>query len=272
MPDDPIREELHKELRTFRRGFGPLARQRVSGLYQLTDFVGHGSEEQAFDVLLHLAAMHDDGEDGTIRAFFETSGLNTSGDNLDQRLKECARKHFVNERTILRRSDRGAVQLSEIIRDGYLYDRPLGNVYAAQVENQSESLFSVSFSIDVPEGMAYRRPKVFIDGTEQDFPFVLHDSHLSNMVRAIESFSVPLDLSKPEDDEPVATIEIHWIMPVWVSWMLGAHFTNPGLFATLSVERRSSARIEVLRVELPTTVAPAEVPDVGPDVPDPHET
>lgn len=160
-----------------------------------------------------------------------------------------------------------AVQLSEIIRDGYLYDRPLGNVYAAQVENESESIFSVSFSIDVPEGMAYRRPKVSIDGAEQDFPFVLHDSHLSNMVRAIESFSVPLDLSKPDDDEPVATIEIHWIMPVWVSWMLGAHFMNPGLFATISVERKSSARIEVRRVDLPQAATSVEGPKAELNVP-----
>ncbi|QHK19843.1 hypothetical protein GU243_08950 [Pseudarthrobacter psychrotolerans] len=194
MADDPIREELHKELRTFRRGLGPLTQQRLSGHDQLTDFVGHGSEEQAFDVLMHLAAIHDDGEDGTIRAFFETSGLDTAGDNLDQRLKECARKRFVTERTILRRSDRGAIQLSEIIRDGYLYDRPLGNVYAAQVENQSESIFSVGISIEVPEGMAYRRPKVFIEGVEQDLPFALGESHLSHMLRAFESISVPLDL------------------------------------------------------------------------------
>jgi hypothetical protein len=43
------------------------------------------------------------------------------------------------------------------------------------------------------------------------------------------------------------------VLPVWVSWMLAAHFMNPGLFATISVERKSSARIEVRRVDLPTT-------------------
>ncbi|WP_138442995.1 hypothetical protein [Sinomonas susongensis] len=249
MIDDPLREELHKELRTFRRGAGPLTLQRLSGLDQLTDFVGHGSVEQAFDVLMHLAAVHDDGEDGTIRAFFESSGLNTAGDNLDQRLGECSRKRFVTERTILRRSDRGAVQLSHIIRDGYLYDRPLGNVYAAQIENDTQSLLSVGLGIEVPEGMGYRRPKVFIDNALQDRPFALGESKLRDMLRAYETFDVPLDLSKPDVDEPIATITIHWIMPVWVSWMLGAHFTNPNLFATVSVERKSSAQIDVRRVE-----------------------
>lgn len=250
MVDDPLREELHKELRSLRRGPGPLSQQRLSGLYQLMDFVGHGSMEQAFDVLMNLATVHDDGDDGTIRAFFESSGMNTPGDNLDQRLGECARKRFVTERTILRRSDRGAVQLSEIIRDGYLYDRPLGNVYAAQVEDETRSLFSVGIAIEVPEGMSYRRPKVFVDGEMQDLPFALGESKLPDMLRAYETLNVPLDLSKPDDDEPIATIDIHWIMPVWVSWMLGTHFMNPGLFATVSVERKSSARIDVRRVEL----------------------
>lgn len=245
MVDDPLREELHKELRSFRRGPGPLTRQRLSGHYQLIDFVGHGSMEQAFDVLMNLATVHDDGDDGTIRAFFESSGLNTTGDNLDQRLGECSRKRFVTERTILRRSDRGAVQLSEIIRDGYLYDRPLGNVYADQVGN----ILSIRMSIEVPDGMAYRRPKVSTGGVIQDLTFALRESKIPDMLRAEESLDIPLDLSGSDRAERIATVEIYWIMPVWVSWMLGAHMENPGLFATVSVERTSSARIDIRRVE-----------------------
>ncbi|MET4902926.1 hypothetical protein PV760_19785 [Paenarthrobacter sp. CC6] len=83
----------------------------------------------------------------------------------------------------------------------------------------------------------------------QDLPFALGESMLRDMLRAYETFYVPLDLSKPVDDEPIAIIDIHRIMPVWVSWMLGAHFVNPGLYAAMSVERKSSARIAVHRVE-----------------------
>ena len=68
-------------------------------------------------------------------------------DNLDLRLKEYANEHRVDQRTALRRSDRGAARLSYIIRDSYLYERPMGNLVAFQ----HGAMINVKVSIEVIE-------------------------------------------------------------------------------------------------------------------------
>ncbi|MHA7271203.1 hypothetical protein [Arthrobacter sp. HLT1-20] len=245
MPDDPIREELHTELRALRRGFGVFGEHRLTELFQIIDFVGEGSVEHAFTVLVDLAAQHGGDSDGDIRAYFESCGLETPGDTLDARLATYASTHFVDARTARRRSDRGANQLSHIIRDRYIFERPFGNLFVSQRETR----LLVGISIGVPEHSAYRRPRVTVDGEYQDhLKFELHESSTPLLLCADEKIEVILDRANEVGGEPLTTIGIYWVMPVWPTWQLGAHMSDPKLFSKISIERNNSVLLTVLPV------------------------
>lgn len=247
MPDDALRSELLRELRVLRRGPGLVSMERISELNHLVDFVGHGSVEQAYTVLLELLVRHGEQRDGNIRAYFETSGQGLLGESLDARLAAYAGRHFVDARTALRRSDQGAVQLSHIIRDGYLYERPLGNLFIAQLGD----LLSMKVSIEVPKDSAFRRPIINVNGVIQEgLRFELHDSSEHPLlVRGEEVLpNIIMDRSVDED-EPLASIYATWVMPIWPSWMVAAHLRDPKLYARLSADRGSSAWISIYRAE-----------------------
>ena len=243
MVADPLREQLHAELRAIRLGIDALSMERIAATEHLVDFLGHGSVEQAFTALLDILDKHGAEDNAAIHAYFATCGQGLDGDTLEARLLAYAAKYYVDARTALRRSDRGAERLSHIIRDRYLYERPLGNIYLAQVDDD----FSFSVLIEVPDHSKYRRPHVYVNDTlQEDRRFELHDSTTDELrVNASETFQhIALDLNSPRG-EVLAAIRVYWIMPIWPSWMLGAHFADNRLFAKLSTDRDSSARITI---------------------------
>ncbi|MEO7017650.1 MAG: hypothetical protein ABI067_14105, partial [Leifsonia sp.] len=160
MKDDALREELLAELRVLRRGPGPFGQDRVAESEMLIDFVGRGSVEQAYTTLLDVLDHEGKDPEAPIRAYFEAAGYRTAGENLDERLKSYATAHNVDQRTGLRRSDRGAEQLSFILRDGFNYERPWANLIAVQ----SGPLVTLSVSVELPEHSKWRRPHVYING------------------------------------------------------------------------------------------------------------
>lgn len=243
MKDDPLREDLLTELRALRRGAGPFGQDRVTQSEMLIDFVGCGSVEQAYTTLLDVLDREGKDPESPIRAFFEAAGHGTAGENLDERLKSYAAAHNVDQRTGLRRSDRGAEQLSFILRDGFNYDRPWANIIAVQ----SGGLVTLSVSVVLPEYSKWRRPHVYINDTfQENRRFELHDSETSaGRVMGLERFpDLELDTTVDEDT-PLLEVRVVWVMPVWPSWQNGTHLVDPRLFAKLVNNRDQSAELSI---------------------------
>lgn len=241
--DDALRQELLAELRVLRRGPGPFAIDRVALSEMLTDYVGRGSVEQAYTTLLDVLDRDGIDPDGDVRAFFETAGLNMEGENLDARLKSYAADHNVEQRTGLRRSDRGAESLSFILRDGFNYERPWANILAVQ----SGKFVTLSVAVEIPQHSKWRRPHVYINGDlQEDRRFELHDSDTHPMlVSGREVFeNLELDTSTNEND-PLLEVRVVWVMPVWPSWQNGTHLVDPRLYARLVNDRDHSAEFSI---------------------------
>ena len=241
--DDPLRQDLLTELRALRKGPGPFGLERISLSEMLTDFVGRGSVEQAHTTLLDVLDRDGKDADGDIRAYFETAGLATSGDNLDERLKNYANAHHVDQRTGLRRSDRGAERLSFILRDEFNYERPWANIVAVQ----SGKFVMLDVSIEIPEHSKWRRPHVYINGEWQEGrEFELHDSDTNPMlVTGHETFTdVELD-TDADEDTPLLEVRVVWVMPVGASGQNGAHLVDPRRYAKLVNNRDHSAELSI---------------------------
>lgn len=244
MKDDPLRREILAELRQLRRGPGAFGMERMATSETLTDVVGRGSVERAYGAMLDALVRHGADTESDIRAYFDTSGFQTRGDTLDARLKVYAEEHHVEQRTGLRRSDRGAEKLSYILRDTLTIERPWGKI----VVSEMDGLVVAGVIVDVLHGSQWCRPHVHINGEYQERDFVLHDSETSELfATAQERFdNIPLlPPASPGDDEFV--IEVFWVMPVWPIWQTGTMLKTPGLGARLTTERNSSARVSLWR-------------------------
>jgi len=241
MKDDIIRKELLAELRRLRRAPGPFSEARVAGAEMLIDYAGSGSVEQTFTFLMDLLERDGSDPEGDVRAFFETAGHETAGNNLDERLRAYGSHHHVDERTGLRRSDRGADQISYVIRDQFHYDRPWCNLVVVQDGDQA----TLRVAVEMPERSQWRRPHVYIDDVKQEGrEFELHDSKAaSGYVTGVEIFRhVPLRVDATED-EPLLAVRVFWIMPVWPFWQTGAHIVDPRIYAKLVNNREHSAEL-----------------------------
>jgi hypothetical protein len=243
MKDDPLRLELLAELRSLRRLPGMFGVERIALSDMLVEFVGRGSVQLAYTTLLDVNDRDGKDPEGPIRAYFETAGVGVEGDNLDARLKAYAQIHHVEQRTGLRRSDRGAEELSYVLRDVFNYERPWCNLAAVQ----SGARVDVAVSIHLPEHSKWRRPHVYINEVKQENRlFELHDDPVVfGFVSGREKFDdIALDVSA-DDDTPLLRLRVVWIMPVWPSWQNGAHMVDPRLYARLTNDRDGSAGLTI---------------------------
>lgn len=259
--DDPDRQALERELRGLRTKQGLLGVERLATAPMLTDIVGNGSTDQAFAALMDMLVQHGQDPDGDVRAYFETCGIDSSRDNLNQRLDDYAALHHVDQRTGLRRSDRGATKLSFILRDGNEFFRPGGNIML----HERDGVIDLAVWVEIPADAQWRRPLVYINGARHRRDFELHDhTTMSAFVSAREQFrSIPLDKRADTDDpDSLFTAQIRWAMPVWPIWQVGVTLSDPTLHAVLMTERGMRADIRIMRLDdvsvLPTQLAAAD--------------
>ncbi|PPF20837.1 hypothetical protein C5B95_07165 [Rathayibacter sp. AY1A7] len=191
-----------------------------------------GSVEQAHATLFEMFKRYSVEPDGDIRAFLETSGVGLRGTSLNKRLEAYALAHHVEERTGLRRSDRGADKLATLFRDEALFFRPWGHLTIYQFG--SRVLASIALHAD--PGSEYSPPAVWIN-----------DQRLENL--AFE-FSAPSDRTgyiralqhvDGFELEPAGKwlfkIDVEWRMPVWPQWVLAAQLADPRLVAKVQTQR-----------------------------------
>lgn len=240
MQADPVREEIEVELRALRTQPTPLGLEHVALSPALTDLVGRGSTERAYGIVMDTLDRYGADPTSDVRAFFETCGLGLSGTTLNQRLDEYAAKHFVDRRTGLRRSDRGASKLSYILRDELNYERPEGKVVVSEVNG----LVTLGVIIEIPSLSQWRRPVVWINGTLISREFELHDSGRNDLfVIGKERYdSTPLE---PSDGDELFTAQVLWSMSVWPIWTVSTHLKTPGLGSVFDLERQSGVRVSL---------------------------
>lgn len=189
MRDDVLRKELLEDLLFMRRGPATFDLAKIATAYALVDQVGRGSPEQALAALLEQRDAHASDPESDVIAYFETSGLGGVGKSLEQRLQDYALRHHVTDRTARRHSDSGADRLSNILRAGYLYERPWGTVLIAQ---RGQFVHS-TVKVELPEHSQWRRPYVQINGKHlEGLEFELRNSTASHklMVSARERLPV----------------------------------------------------------------------------------
>jgi hypothetical protein len=239
--DDPLRRDLEIELRALRTKPGPLGLERVGDAEVLTDVVGRGSVERAYGILIDMLAQHGSDPEGDVRAYFETCGVDLPGDDLNMRLDAYSERHFVNPRTGLRRSDRGATRLSFILRDALQYERPWGYIHVLEKDRAA----LVSVSVEVFHNALWRRPRVEINGEHHDRPFILHDSKTDDLFTRAEERFASIPLRESSDRSSLLEVEVYWVMPVWPIWMIGSLLETPKLYTTLTSERHSGASVQI---------------------------
>jgi hypothetical protein len=211
----------------------------------LTDVVGRGSVERAYGALLDALVRHGADSAGDIRAYFDTSGFQTDGDTLDQRLKAYAEAHHVEQRTGLRRSDRGAEKLSYILRDTLTIERPWGKIGLSEVGG----LVLLSVSVDVHHNAQWRRPHVYINEVFQEgCDWELHDSPKSEFFATATERFVNIPLREPADTtDDLLKVQVFWPMPVWPIWVVSTGLTTEGLVSSFVTERNSGVTVTLTR-------------------------
>ncbi|BCT76436.1 hypothetical protein SCMU_22780 [Sinomonas cyclohexanicum] len=232
MKDDPLRLQLLQELRELRRGEGALVPDRISQCEALVRIVGMGSVEQAHATLFEMFKRYAVEPEGDIRAFLETSGIGLGGSSLNKRLDAYAEAHFVERRTGLRRSDRGASKLATLFRDEELFFRPWGHLTLFQF---GASVFA-SVALHIDPQSEYQPPTVWVnDELLSDLNFEFEQpSQTTGYVRArqdIDRFKLNRDASW------LFKINVEWRMGVWPQWVLGAQLADNRLVTKIQTQR-----------------------------------
>ncbi|MEC5152440.1 hypothetical protein [Cryobacterium sp. GrIS_2_6] len=232
MKDDPTRLKLRDELRQLRRGNGTLSAERIAISEELVNVIGMGSSEQAYATLVDMLKRYAVEPEGDMRAFLETCGVGLEGYTLNERLDAYAVVHFVDPRTALRRSDRGADKLATIFRDEILFNRPWGNIILYQFGNH----VNASVALHIAPLSEYKPPAVWINDEElEGLAFEFKDAGApTGYLRALEHID---GYELQRDKQWLYKIDVNWRMPVWPNWVLGAQVADNRLVTKLQTQR-----------------------------------
>lgn len=227
------------DLRAVRRGRGEFTPDRLTSARALVEYLGRGSEDLAYSSMLDIMARCDTKQERDIGAFFYTCGLDIGGESLDWRLDRYAKDHFLEKRTALRRSDRGAIALARLIRDSFENERPWAHMAIAEVGGA----IVANISLSVPIGSSVPQPHVYVNHepiTGLRFKFDEEGTHPLFLTCSQRIPNVSRVLPDPYSDI-VATLDVYWMISVWPTWMLGTHLRDPDLWSRLKVNRRGNA-------------------------------
>ncbi|MCJ1707127.1 hypothetical protein [Microbacterium sp. VKM Ac-2923] len=232
MKDDPLRLQLRKELRELRRGEGALAPDRIATCEALVRVVGMGSVEQARGTLREMLSRYATEPHGDIRAYLETCGVGLDGATLEKRLEAYAATHHVDQRTALRRSDRGADKLATLFRDEELFFRPWGHLTMYQFGERV--LCTITLNMD--PNSEYRPPAVWVhDELLDTLEFEFGPPHPRTGYVQAKQYIDSFRLDRERDW--LFKINIEWRMGVWPQWVLATQLADPRLVAKVQTQR-----------------------------------
>jgi len=240
MSADPIYNLLVDDLLWLRRQRGSFD-TRLASARGFIDTVGGGSLRAVRNEMTRIRRLHADDPDCDIAAYFHTAGYRTPGETLDQRLKDYAARHFVVERTALRRSDRGAHALARMLRDGLRHERPWAYVIVVQRETRLDAFADFVLR----EGMDYREPVAYVAGSRVELRARVGD--MGGTGRDAYRNRLPtmtLD-TRVGEETPLATFSIAWVPEVAPTWDLVSSMADDRIYARITLEPNSMATVEV---------------------------
>jgi hypothetical protein len=237
---DPTRDEIIRELRFFRRGDGAPTAVRMTGLFYLTEALGDGIPERAFDELAVLYDRHGQDPITSIGAFFYLAGWGVGLGSVDQRRQDYVANHFAGDvSTPWRRSERGIAELANLIRDRDEHSRPWAFVSVFQHKNTFQPFLDFNLGYE-----SWQKPTVFINGDEIVIEFHLHqdpeDKH--RYTRRIVLPEGPLNLDVGFG-EPMAVVRVVWPMPVWPVWSVASWTADPRIMTHLRTFRQRAVEV-----------------------------
>jgi len=233
---------LIRGLRELRRSQGDSLEERLLQNRNLLVELGNGSLSRSLAALRHVRRKFAADREGDVSAYFFTLDHRTAATTLDSRLKSYARRFHVDERTALRRSDRGVVKIAEIVRQGFRYDRPWVVVTVAQDDTGIRCFFRGS----LPTGSTWTTPVIYLNGSRlRDLEVTQHPDDAERR----EWFSVDLprmelDWSAPEH-EAMGTLVIAWAPGLAPMWDLVNYLPDYRIYARLSTEDNLIAEVTV---------------------------
>lgn len=238
---DPTRDEIILELRTFRRGEGHPAATRMTGLFYLTESLGEGAPERAFQTFERL--YDDYGRDPVtpIGAFFYLSGWGIGLDTVDQRRSRYRDTYYVDISIALRRSERGIKELTTIIRDRDEKSRPWAFISLFQSGDTFQPFLDFNLGFE-----SFQKPVVFINGDEVPIELRFHEDPATKL-RYTSRVVMPetsLDLTAAFG-EPMATLRVLWTMPVWPVWRLMSWTADPRIVTHLRTFRQRAVEVSL---------------------------
>lgn len=242
---DPLRQRLVAELRVLRRGQGAWA-VRVAPLVWLVDAAGLGLVERAVARLEQLRQELGTDPLSDVGAFFWLGdvGITEPEVSLEQRLARYAEVFHCNERTALRRSDRGIAMLAAALRDE-AERRPFALIWLFQ------SAGSATVVLDcVMEAQSVREPVVSVNGEAAQLPpFVGHrepgvDGQPQYRARAVLD-GLPVQTA-PGPYLPCLAVRVLWDMPVWPVWQLTGWVVDPHYLVRLQTFRQRAAEVSLV--------------------------
>jgi len=245
MAHDVTTERLLSGLRRLRKSQGASLEERLLQDSALLVDLSNGSLGRAVSVLRHIRRQHAADREGDIPAYFFTLDRRSTTVTLDSRLKAYARRFHVDERTALRRSDRGAVKIAELVRRGMKYDRPWVVVILAQDDVGVRCFFRGS----VPTGSTWNTPTIYVNGKRQIDPPVKLTEDTDGERREWFDVTLPrldLDWSAPVD-EAMGTLVVAWKPGLAPMWDLVSYLPDYRIHARLSVDDNMMAEVTVRR-------------------------
>lgn len=238
---DPTRDELIRELRIFRKGAGHPSIVRLNGLHYLTEILGEGIKEKAFDEIGELYEAYGKDPETNIGAFFYLAGWNIGLESVDERRVSYRDRYYVDVSTAWRRSERGIQELTTIVRDLDEKFRPWAFIAIFQNRDTFQPFLHFNLGYET-----WSKPSVFIDDVEQEIDFHVHydpDNEL-RYTRRIILPDQPLNLDV-EFGEAMAVLRVVWNMPAWPIWSLGSWTADPRIMTRMRTFRNRAVEVSL---------------------------
>jgi hypothetical protein len=220
---------------------------RLSGQNDLVEALGYGDVERAWARFHRLRDEHGSDPQTDIGAYFYLAGWEIGRDTLDQRIMQYANEFPCNKRTALRRGDRGAVKLATLIRDQAETNRPWGLITLFQSGDKVDFIVRLMMAYE-----SWRPAEIRINGEDVSNPtFTLHKNPDApgGYYHQLIANGVPLDPTVAKGST-IASLVVHWPMPVWPMWQTVAHVADPKIVVRTVMyrDRGCGLRLETLPI------------------------
>ncbi|MEV7757839.1 hypothetical protein AB0O16_07575 [Microbacterium sp. NPDC089180] len=238
-PTDPYRQDIARELRAFRKGLGEPGADRLASLFYLTEALGEGEPERAFEELGRLREQFGRDPMTAIGAFFFLSGWGVGLGSVDERRHLYVRRYYAGDvSTPWRRAEKGIAELVALIRNRDESHRPTAFIGVIPGDRS----FQIALGFD-SAAVDWIEPQVYVNGEAYDL-----NLHVNKELDGKGKFGrqfvlpfVPLDTSVGSFDS-MGNVRVTWRAKVWPVWSVFSWLDDPRMvphtrtFANKSIE------------------------------------